>query len=154
MPDTTFGPKGWTPERLGSLEGKTYLITGANAGAGFQAARSDVPVQIVTRDQNADFDPEGSDIVISFGADGLPGFDSRPILRERLLPVCAPGYLPGDSGVDVAALADHRLLHMSSADHADDCFIPAHQQRRLRFPLEPLDRLVRRSGDRDASLVH
>ncbi|WP_299371980.1 SDR family oxidoreductase [uncultured Tateyamaria sp.] len=40
MPDTTFGPKGWTPERLGTLSGKTYLITGANAGAGFQAART------------------------------------------------------------------------------------------------------------------
>lgn len=40
MPDTTFGPKGWTPERLGNLEGKTYIITGANAGAGFQAART------------------------------------------------------------------------------------------------------------------
>ena len=35
----TLGPKGWTPERLGSLTGKTYLITGANAGAGFEAAR-------------------------------------------------------------------------------------------------------------------
>ena len=39
MTDTRFGPEGWTPERLGSLEGKTYLITGGNAGAGFQAAR-------------------------------------------------------------------------------------------------------------------
>jgi len=34
-----FGPKGWTPEHLGSLSGKTYVITGANTGAGFQAAR-------------------------------------------------------------------------------------------------------------------
>lgn len=40
MADTTFGPGGWTPERLGSLKGKTFLITGANAGAGFQAART------------------------------------------------------------------------------------------------------------------
>lgn len=39
MVDTTFGPKGWTPERLGDQSGKTYIITGANAGAGFQAAR-------------------------------------------------------------------------------------------------------------------
>ncbi len=39
MTDTTFGPKGWTPERLGNLSGKTYIITGANAGAGLQAAR-------------------------------------------------------------------------------------------------------------------
>ena len=34
-----FGPHGWTPERLGSLTGKTYVITGANAGAGFEATR-------------------------------------------------------------------------------------------------------------------
>ncbi|MEO0322728.1 MAG: SDR family oxidoreductase [Myxococcota bacterium] len=34
-----FGPKGWTPERLGDLTGKTYLITGSNSGTGFQAAR-------------------------------------------------------------------------------------------------------------------
>lgn len=39
MTDTRFGPEGWTPERIGNLEGKTYIITGANAGAGFQAAR-------------------------------------------------------------------------------------------------------------------
>ena len=34
-----FASKGWTPERLGSLAGKTYVITGANAGAGFKATR-------------------------------------------------------------------------------------------------------------------
>ncbi len=39
MSHKTFGPKGWTPERLGSLRGKTYVITGGNAGAGFQASR-------------------------------------------------------------------------------------------------------------------
>lgn len=35
----TFGKQGWTPERLGSLSGKTYVITGANTGAGFQATK-------------------------------------------------------------------------------------------------------------------
>ena len=39
MNDTRFGPDGWTPDRLASLAGRTYVITGANAGAGFQAAR-------------------------------------------------------------------------------------------------------------------
>ena len=34
-----FGPKGWTPERLATQAGKTYLITGANSGAGYQATR-------------------------------------------------------------------------------------------------------------------
>ena len=39
MTTTQFRSKGWTPERLGLLAGRTYLVTGANAGAGFQAAR-------------------------------------------------------------------------------------------------------------------
>ena len=34
-----LGQRGWTPERLGSLAGRTYVITGANAGAGFEATR-------------------------------------------------------------------------------------------------------------------
>ncbi|WP_075082189.1 SDR family oxidoreductase [Mariniblastus fucicola] len=39
MADRTFGKQGWTPERLGSLAGKTYIITGANSGTGFEASR-------------------------------------------------------------------------------------------------------------------
>lgn len=39
MADLQFGPNGWTPERLGSLAGKTFVITGGNAGAGFEASR-------------------------------------------------------------------------------------------------------------------
>lgn len=34
-----FGSQGWTPARLSSLAGKTYVITGANGGAGFEATR-------------------------------------------------------------------------------------------------------------------
>ena len=34
-----FGKDGWTPEHLGSQDGKTYLITGGNAGIGFEATK-------------------------------------------------------------------------------------------------------------------
>ncbi|MBO9478181.1 SDR family NAD(P)-dependent oxidoreductase [Shimia sp. R11_0] len=34
-----FGPKGWTPERVGDLSGKSIVITDANAGAGYEATR-------------------------------------------------------------------------------------------------------------------
>lgn len=34
-----FGKKGWTPDRLPSLKGKTFVITGTTSGTGFEAAR-------------------------------------------------------------------------------------------------------------------
>lgn len=51
-----FGPKGWTPERLGSLAGKTYVITGANSGAGFEATRLFLSkgAKVVMLNRNAD----------------------------------------------------------------------------------------------------
>ncbi|WP_372808459.1 SDR family oxidoreductase [Pontiella sp.] len=51
-----FGPKGWTPERLGSLDGNTYVITGANSGAGFEAARVFLAkgARVVMLNRNAD----------------------------------------------------------------------------------------------------
>ncbi|GAA4231483.1 SDR family oxidoreductase [Postechiella marina] len=39
MNTKTFGKKGWTPEKINSLEGKTYVITGANTGTGFEASK-------------------------------------------------------------------------------------------------------------------
>jgi NAD(P)-dependent dehydrogenase (short-subunit alcohol dehydrogenase family) len=51
-----FGGKGWTPERLGSLAGKTYVVTGANAGAGFEATRIFLSksAKVVMMNRNAD----------------------------------------------------------------------------------------------------
>ena len=34
-----FGKKGWTPDRIGNLNGKTYVITGTTSGTGFEAAK-------------------------------------------------------------------------------------------------------------------
>jgi NAD(P)-dependent dehydrogenase (short-subunit alcohol dehydrogenase family) len=72
-----FGPNGWTPERLGDLTGKTYLITGANAGTGFQAARVFLAkgASVVMLNRN----PEKSAVAITglkeeFGADARVRF--------------------------------------------------------------------------------
>lgn len=34
-----FGKKGWTPDRITDLSGKTYVITGTTSGTGFEAAK-------------------------------------------------------------------------------------------------------------------
>lgn len=39
MSANEFGKQGWTPDRIGSLTGKTYVITGTTSGTGFEASR-------------------------------------------------------------------------------------------------------------------
>lgn len=39
MKSNQFGKKGWTPDRIGNLNGQTYLITGTTSGTGFEAAK-------------------------------------------------------------------------------------------------------------------
>lgn len=74
---SNFGPAGWTPDRLGSLEGKTYVITGANTGAGFEASRILLTkgANVVMLNRNADKsnlaiatlkEELGNDIKVSF----------------------------------------------------------------------------------------
>ena len=40
MAPSQTGPTGWTPDRLPSLAGQTYLVTGASSGAGREATRA------------------------------------------------------------------------------------------------------------------
>ncbi|MEP3209699.1 MAG: SDR family oxidoreductase [Maribacter sp.] len=39
MKNNQFGKKGWTPDRIANLDGKTYVITGTTSGTGFEAAK-------------------------------------------------------------------------------------------------------------------
>ncbi len=39
MDRNQFGKRGWTPNRIGSLKDKTYVITGTTSGTGFEATR-------------------------------------------------------------------------------------------------------------------
>lgn len=39
MKTNQFGKKGWTPDRIGNLNGKTFIITGTTSGTGFKAAK-------------------------------------------------------------------------------------------------------------------
>ncbi len=39
MSNNKFGKHGWTPDRIGNLDGKTFVITGTTSGTGYEAAR-------------------------------------------------------------------------------------------------------------------
>ena len=53
-----FGRDGWIPKLLGNLKGKTYVITGANAVAGYEASKiflSKLDTNIVLRASNFNY---------------------------------------------------------------------------------------------------
>ncbi len=77
MSEAIFGREGWTPDRLHSLDGKTYLITGANAGAGFQAARLLLSkgAKVIMLNRNADKSADAiASLTQEFGTDADVGF--------------------------------------------------------------------------------
>ncbi len=39
MEANQFGKKGWTPDRIGSLNGEVFIVTGTTSGTGFEAAK-------------------------------------------------------------------------------------------------------------------
>ncbi len=88
--------------------------------AEFQARFPDYPVQIVTRDQNLDFDEAVTDVVITFGEEETSSAEGTVIVGEALVPVCAPGFLPDDAPIAVNELPTQKLLHMSAPEHLGD----------------------------------
>ena len=86
----------------------------------FQGLHPDARLEVVTRDQNPDFDPARCDIVVVFGENGVAGTMSKRVFREEMVAICKPGYLTDNRPLDRRQLASQRLLHMISPEHADD----------------------------------
>ncbi len=100
MADTTFGPRGWTPDRLGPQHGKTFLITGGNAGAGFEATRILLRkgAEVVMLNRSAERsdaaiaklkDEFGSDTAVSFVRMDLASLDSVRTAAAEVLETVA-----------------------------------------------------------------
>ena len=74
MSNNQFGKQGWTPERLRNLSDKTYVITGANAGAGFEASKillsKGAEVVMLNRSEGKS-NKAIDDLMEQFGADAI-----------------------------------------------------------------------------------
>ena len=88
--------------------------------AEFQALHPATKIQIVTRDQNPDFNANKCDVVILFVEQGIPGTSSRRMFAERMVAVCHPDLLNNGQSLTQAELAHRKLLHMSELDHNGD----------------------------------
>ncbi len=75
--ENPFGSNGWTPDRIGSLAGKTFVITGANSGAGFEATRTLLTkgAQVVMLNRSAEKSAAAlEDLKKEFGAEAAVSF--------------------------------------------------------------------------------
>jgi LysR family glycine cleavage system transcriptional activator len=88
-----------------------WLLPRMNA---FRAEHPDIEVRFTTSNDPVDALPEPFDVIIRGGPDAFHGFSSRVLLAERRLPVCSPALLQRMPLHDIADLAQHTLLHVTS----------------------------------------
>ena len=82
----------------------------------------DIDVRVSASMQLADFESDGVDLAIRYGAGRYPGLAVELLLREEVMPVCAPALLNGTPSLDApAALANVTLLHDDSPEQDLSC---------------------------------
>ena len=117
-PKYKFAPKGWTPDRLGSLEGKTYLITGANSGTGFEAARTFLQkgANVVMLNRNPDRSSEALEkLKKEFGNDAKVTFIRLDLGTLDSVRKAAAEILENVSGID-ALICNAAIAHMPARE--------------------------------------
>lgn len=80
----------------------------------FRAEHPDIEVRLSTSNDPLDALAEPFDVVIRGGPDAFHGFAARFVLSEHRLPVCSPSLLAKLPLAEVADLAGHTLLHVTS----------------------------------------
>ena len=70
MENNQFEKKGWTPDRIGNLNDKTYVITGTTSGTGFEAAKILVADDVALNRQLVKDLLEGTDFVLKEAENG------------------------------------------------------------------------------------
>lgn len=83
----------------------------------FARRHPEVTVNLNTRLRPFDFETQHFDAAIHFGQRDWAGVNYLPIMRETVLPVCAPDILP-DNPDDIEWLAGAPLLHLETRPDA------------------------------------
>lgn len=82
----------------------------------------DIDVRVSASMQLADFESDSVDLAIRYGAGRYPGLAVELLMREEVIPVCAPALRDGTPPLDApAALASVTLLHDDSPEQDLSC---------------------------------
>ena len=83
--------------------------------AGLRKRAPQIVVRVTTAELDADIPLSEVDCAILFGEGHWPGFESRLVIREKILPVAAPGL-----ATDLAGASPGRLLETGPLIHLED----------------------------------
>lgn len=79
----------------------------------FQDRHPEIGVRITTSVALTDFERDGVDIAIRYGAGKWPGVQAERLLQEDIFPVCSPALTAGPNALRRPEdLANHTLLHV------------------------------------------
>lgn len=119
-----FGPKGWTPENLDSLDDRTYLITGANTGAGFEATRlllaKNAQVIMLNRNQNKS-EAAISKLKMEFGETAKVSFIKMDLAKLSSVREAADTVLLEAPRID-ALICNAAIAQIAKQEFTDDGF--------------------------------
>jgi len=83
----------------------------------FRRAHPHIDIRLDTSENQANFETDGIDIAIRFGAGKYPGLSTTLLIEEDIFPVCRPHFLDGTHPLQKPSdLRHHTLIH-------DDYFI-------------------------------
>lgn len=92
---------------------------------GFLQAHPDILVNQSSRIKPFDFEQEDFDAALHFGAEDWRGVNYLPLLREKVIAVCAPDSMPA-APLSPAQLLDCTLLHLESRPGAWERWFRTH----------------------------
>jgi len=88
----------------------------------FHALHPEIEVWISADMDVVDFAADDVDVAIRYGGGGYPGLETDLLMRESIIPVCAPSLILGDPPLKTLAdLKNHTLLHDGSSDNDESC---------------------------------
>lgn len=78
----------------------------------FLEAQPDIDVKVIATSELLDFRKKNIDLGIFYGHPNMPGYVIRPLLSERVLPMCSPAFKEKATGLKTPAdLPNYTLIH-------------------------------------------
>ena len=78
----------------------------------FLEAQPDIDIKVIATSEHLDFRKKNIDVGVFYGQPNLPGFVTRPLLSERVLPLCSPDFKKEAVGLCTAEdLPKFSLIH-------------------------------------------